>query len=142
MWGRYVNSKIGFLKYDGYPNFTRLLHESLLKREFDWHDSLLLNASFQRLLMTRFRFTPSLLSIPEVSARLLPDCALLSSNLIWSAFMRGNACGHCPEDCCLQRFAIKCSRYENFTEMTCDCVWQCWPGHQAGSDLQQLRHPL
>ena len=55
MWGRYVNSKIGFLKYDGYPNFTRLLHESLLRREFDWHDSLLLNASFQRLPMTRFR---------------------------------------------------------------------------------------
>ena len=94
MWGRYVNSKIGFLKYDGYPNFTRLLHESLPKREFDWHDSLLLNASLQRLLMTRFRFTPSLLSIPEVSARLLPDVLCLARTWYGLRVCEENTCGH------------------------------------------------
>ena len=48
------NSKIGFSKYDGSPNFTRLLHESLLKYRFNWHGSLQLNTSFQQLLMSQY----------------------------------------------------------------------------------------
>ena len=50
------NSKIGFSKYDGSPNFTRLLHESLLKYRFNWHGSLQLNTSFQQLLMFEEKF--------------------------------------------------------------------------------------
>ena len=142
MWGRYVNSKIGFSKYDGFPNFTRLLHESLLKREFDWHDSLLLNASFQRLLMTRFRFTPSLLSIPEVSARLLPDVLCLARTWYDLRLCEETPADTAPKIAAFNVSLLNVVGMKTLRKMTCDCVWQCWPGHQAGSDLQQLRHPL